>query len=96
MLFNSCRCYFQMLNCILGMVEKTKRALCILQHRSYSERAAADLSGWIRHAELDHKKPRTGDLVSHLKIAEDRVSEVRRRAGTVICFRSYFNYTGWP
>ena len=29
-----------MLNCILGMVEKTKRALAILQHRSESVRSA--------------------------------------------------------
>ncbi|XP_035221272.1 protein CBFA2T1-like isoform X2 [Stegodyphus dumicola] len=70
-----------MLNCILGMVEKTKRALCILQHRSYSERA--ELSGWIRHPEVEPKKSRPSDIVSHFKIAEDRVSEVRRRAEAV-------------
>ncbi|XP_015923509.1 protein CBFA2T1 isoform X5 [Parasteatoda tepidariorum] len=69
---------YTMLNCILGMVEKTKRALCILQHRSYSERT--ELPGWIRHPEMEHKKSRPSDIVSHFKIAEDRVSEVRRRA----------------
>lgn len=66
-----------MLNCILGMVEKTKRALCILQHRSYAERA--ELTSWIRHPEMEPKK-RPSDIVSHFKIAEDRVTEVRRRA----------------
>lgn len=74
-----------MLNCILGMVEKTKRALCILQHRSFAD-LRPDLPGWVRHElEPQPKAKRTppvngGDLVSHLKIAEDRVSEVRRRA----------------
>ncbi|GFY59983.1 protein CBFA2T1 [Trichonephila inaurata madagascariensis] len=66
-----------MLSCILGMVEKTKRALCILQHRSYAERA--ELTSWIRHPEMEPKK-RPSDIVSHFKIAEDRVTEVRRRA----------------
>ncbi|GIX67352.1 hypothetical protein CDAR_291101 [Caerostris darwini] len=69
-----------MLNCILGMVEKTKRALCILQHRSYAERA--ELTSWIRHPEMEPKK-RPSDIVSHFKIAEDRVTEVRRRAEAV-------------
>ncbi|GFU07779.1 protein CBFA2T1 [Nephila pilipes] len=69
-----------MLNCILGMVDKTKRALCMLQHRSYAERA--ELTSWIRHPEMEHKK-RPSDIVSHFKIAEDRVTEVRRRAEAV-------------
>ncbi|GIX67355.1 protein CBFA2T1 [Caerostris darwini] len=74
-----------MLNCILGMVEKTKRALCILQHRSYAERA--ELTSWIRHPEMEPKK-RPSDIVSHFKIAEDRVTEVRRRAGMEHCFEA--------
>ncbi|KAG8196445.1 hypothetical protein JTE90_012269 [Oedothorax gibbosus] len=71
-----------MLNCIMGMVEKTKRALCILQHRSYTERA--ELPNWMRHQDtvVEHKK-RPSDIVSHFKIAEDRVTEVRRRAEAV-------------
>lgn len=72
-----------MLNCILGMVEKTKRALAILQHRSYAEKA--EFYGWVRNRhidpDLDHKKVRpSADIVTHYKVAEDRVSEVRRRA----------------
>ncbi|XP_015912056.1 protein CBFA2T1 isoform X2 [Parasteatoda tepidariorum] len=65
-----------MLNCILGMVEKTKRALAILQHRSYSERQ--DVSLWrSRHidgTEFDIKK-RAADILPHYKSNED----VRRR-----------------
>ncbi|XP_054710244.1 protein CBFA2T1-like isoform X2 [Uloborus diversus] len=70
-----------MLNCILGMVEKTKRALAILQHRSYSERQ--DMALWrSRHidgTEFDIKK-RAADILAsappHYKAA---VEDVRRR-----------------
>ncbi|CAL1274622.1 unnamed protein product [Larinioides sclopetarius] len=65
-----------MLNCILGMVEKTKRALTILQHRSYSDRQ--DMALWrSRHldgTEFDIKK-RAADILPHYKSTE----EVRRR-----------------
>ncbi|XP_035218818.1 protein CBFA2T1-like isoform X2 [Stegodyphus dumicola] len=65
-----------MLNCILGMVEKTKRALAILQHRSYSDRQ--DVALWrSRHldgTEFDIKK-RAADILPHYKASE----EVRRR-----------------
>ncbi|GIY46476.1 protein CBFA2T1 [Caerostris extrusa] len=65
-----------MLNCILGMVEKTKRALAILQHRSYSDRQ--DVAMWrSRHldgTEFDIKK-RAADILPHYKSSE----EVRRR-----------------
>lgn len=73
-----------MLNCILGMVEKTKRAIAILQHRSQSERPDYPASVWTgsrRHMDVDYDLKKR-DLMAHYKSAAeiDRVSEVRRRA----------------
>ncbi|GAB6022585.1 core-binding factor, runt domain, alpha subunit 2 [Chamberlinius hualienensis] len=68
-----------MLNCILGMVEKTKRALAILQHRSLSDRQ--ELAMWIRrHAEGtadSNLKKQPGEML--MKETDDRVSEVKRK-----------------
>lgn len=77
-----------MLNCILGMVEKTKRALAILQHRSQTERHEFPSPVWPgsgrRHMDdLDLKKRDLMTSHHHYKAASaemDRVSEVRRRA----------------
>ncbi|BFZ12565.1 hypothetical protein BsWGS_15604 [Bradybaena similaris] len=71
-----------MLNCIIGMVDKTKRALSVLQERSLRDRE--ELSLWARRQadgiDADVKK-RTGDVMAYtLRQTEDRVSEVRRRA----------------
>ncbi|XP_049274450.1 protein CBFA2T1 isoform X1 [Rhipicephalus sanguineus] len=73
-----------MLNCILGMVEKTKRAIAILQHRSQTERPDFSASVWTgsrRHLDVDYDLKKR-DLMAHYKSAAeiDRVSEVRRRA----------------
>ncbi|XP_064467075.1 protein CBFA2T1-like isoform X2 [Ornithodoros turicata] len=70
-----------MLNCILGMVEKTKRAIAILQHRSQSERQDFGVWGGRRHLEVDFDMKKR-DLMAHYKTTAelDRVSEVRRRA----------------
>ena len=72
-----------MLNCIIGMVDKTKRALAVLQERSLRDRE--ELSLWMRrHAEgLDQDmKKRSSDMIAHsIRQTEDRVTEVRRRAG---------------
>ncbi|KAH6948661.1 hypothetical protein HPB50_025737 [Hyalomma asiaticum] len=73
-----------MLNCILGMVEKTKRAIAILQHRSQAERPDFPASVWTgsrRHLDVDYDLKKR-DLMAHYKSAAeiDRVSEVRRRA----------------
>ncbi|XP_046361768.1 protein CBFA2T1-like isoform X2 [Haliotis rufescens] len=71
-----------MLNCIIGMVDKTKRALSVLQERSLRDRE--ELSVWMRrHAEgMDQDvKKRTSDMMAYtMRQTEDRVSEVRRRA----------------
>ncbi|XP_041375217.1 protein CBFA2T1-like isoform X3 [Gigantopelta aegis] len=71
-----------MLNCIIGMVDKTKRALSVLQERSLRDRD--ELSVWMRrHAEgLDQDvKKRTSDVMAYtMRQTEDRVNEVRRRA----------------
>ncbi|XP_013780863.1 protein CBFA2T1-like isoform X2 [Limulus polyphemus] len=73
-----------MLNCILGMVDKTKRALAILQQRSHVE--WNDFSPWTRRhlevGEFDMKKS-NNDILTRCKSAEERVSEVRRRAEAV-------------
>ena len=72
-----------MLHCIIGMVDKTKRALSVLQERSSRDRE--ELSMWMRrHAEgLDNDmKKRTSEMMANtLRQTEDRVSEVKRRAG---------------
>lgn len=41
-----CKFPIQMLNCIMGMVEKTKRALAILQHRSFEYASINSLPIW--------------------------------------------------
>ncbi|XP_076325565.1 protein CBFA2T1-like isoform X2 [Tachypleus tridentatus] len=73
-----------MLNCIMGMVEKTKSALAILHQRSQTDRS--DYSLWGRR-HLDSSdfelKKQTSDIMVHYKSAEERVSEVRRRAEAV-------------
>lgn len=72
-----------MLHCIIGMVDKTKRALSVLQERSIRDRE--ELSVWMRrHGEgmdSDMKK-RTSEMMAHtIRQTEDRVGEVKRRAG---------------
>ncbi|KAK3085902.1 hypothetical protein FSP39_010261 [Pinctada imbricata] len=71
-----------MLNCIIGMVDKTKRALAVLQERSLRDRE--ELSLWMRrHAEgMDgDPKKRSNDMMAHqIRQTEDRVTDVRRRA----------------
>ena len=62
------------------MVDKTKRALSVLQERSQRDRE--ELAVWMRrHAEgLDSDmKKRTSEMM--IRQTEDRVSEVKRRAG---------------
>ncbi|KAL5021979.1 hypothetical protein ScPMuIL_001134 [Solemya velum] len=71
-----------MLSCIIGMVDKTKRALAVLQERSVHDRE--ELSMWMRRQaegmDQDTRK-RTNDMMAHtIRQTEDRVSEVRRRA----------------
>ncbi|XP_054290290.1 protein CBFA2T1-like [Macrosteles quadrilineatus] len=76
-----------MLNCILSMVEKTKRALTILQQRS-SDGGGAE---WRRttpsggavagHPSADDVKRTASEIMAHtIRLTEDRVAEVRRKA----------------
>lgn len=87
-----------MLNCILGMVEKTKRALAILQKRGCTSPATAasangapqpanngaqqqpqENSGQDRDGSF---KRLSGEIVAQtIRATEDRVAEVKRRAG---------------
>lgn len=67
-----------MLNCILSMVEKTKRALTILQQRNNQ-----DLTNeWLRKQDVsvDLKKAANEIMIQAVRQTEDRVAEVRRRA----------------
>ena len=86
-----------MLNCILSMVEKTKRALAILQHRGASsvENGAAgggnSANEWLRRPAPTHAneardiKRTAGEIMSQtIRVTEDRVAEVKRRAGNNI------------
>ncbi|XP_071817358.1 protein CBFA2T2-like isoform X6 [Apostichopus japonicus] len=72
-----------MLQCIVGMVEKTKRALAVLHQRSIQDRE--ELALWARrHSQsVDrnfNKRPPSGEAA--ISPVEDRVTEVKRRAGT--------------
>lgn len=67
-----------MLNCILSMVEKTKRALTILQQRN-----SQDLTNeWLRKQDVsvDLKKAANEIMMHAVRQTEDRVAEVRKRA----------------
>lgn len=93
-----------MLNCILGMVEKTKRALAILQKRGCTSPAAASsglqANGAPQSASIGNGagqqqsqqvessgqegnfKRLSGEIVAQtIRATEDRVAEVKRRAG---------------
>ncbi|CAK1543647.1 unnamed protein product [Leptosia nina] len=60
-----------MLNCILSMVEKTKRALAILQQRSTGVEPAEN---------TDIKRVASEIMAAAVRQTEERVAEVRRRA----------------
>jgi len=65
-----------MLSCIIGMVDKTRRALSVLQDRSLRDRE--ELAVLVRRGgsdDLDIKK-RSSDWRM-----DDRIADVRRRAG---------------
>lgn len=67
-----------MLNCILSMVEKTKRALGMLQSRQ---------DPWRRSHHLDTSEElrrQVGEMMAAaVRATEDRVSEVKRKAGKI-------------
>lgn len=71
-----------MLQCIIGMVDKTKRAVSVLQQRCHQDRE--ELLAWARKTseETEHEvKRRAGELMAKtIKQTEERVSEVKRRA----------------
>ncbi|XP_052759246.1 protein CBFA2T1 [Galleria mellonella] len=58
-----------MLNCILSMVEKTKRALAILQQRGVEPTESSDI-----------KRAASEIMATAVRQTEERVAEVRRRA----------------
>lgn len=90
-----------MLNIILSMVEKTKRALTILQTRTFHNELESNSTGtsssssgsnsWLRRPgtgafssidSADDFKRHAGEMMAQaLRATEDRVAEVKRRAG---------------
>lgn len=79
-----------MLNCILSMVEKTRRALGILQQRAndnqqqQKRRDTSSSSSHHQHQvyEASELRRQAGELIAQtLKATEDRVSQVKRKAG---------------
>ncbi|XP_060536667.1 protein CBFA2T1 [Cylas formicarius] len=69
-----------MLNCILSMVEKTKRALAILQQRNAAHQDPT--SDWLRKQDVsvDLKKAANEILSQAIRQTEERVADVRKRA----------------
>lgn len=78
-----------MLNCILSMVEKTKRALGILQQRANDNQYVYKRSHAISpphyatpNYEASELRRQAGELIAQtLKATEDRVTQVKRKAG---------------
>ena len=70
------------------MVDKTKRALAVLQERSQRDRE--ELAAWMRrHSEgldSDVKKRTSEMMASTLRQTEDKVTEVKRRAGEFMVY----------
>lgn len=82
-----------MLNCILSMVEKTRRALGILQQRSndnqqqQKRRDSPSALSLQQHQvyEASELRRQAGELIAQtLKATEDRVSQVKRKAGSFL------------
>ncbi|KAK9873850.1 hypothetical protein WA026_002207 [Henosepilachna vigintioctopunctata] len=69
---------YVMLNCILSMVEKTKRALTILQQRNNQDVT----NDWFRKQDvsIDLKKAANEIMMQAVKQTEERVAEVKKRA----------------
>ncbi|XP_045191623.1 protein CBFA2T1-like isoform X2 [Mercenaria mercenaria] len=69
-----------MLNCIIGMVDKTRRALSVLQDRSLRDRE--ELSIWMRRGGGDDSdlKKRNPETWLNMRNTDERISDVRRRA----------------
>lgn len=75
------------------MVEKTKRALGILQHRTAGENG--HVTDWLPRRDLlrtvnsnnssaaaEDVKRTAGEIMAHtIRLTEDRVAEVKRKAG---------------
>lgn len=112
--FNKLIFCFKMLNCILSMVEKTKRALGILQHRGATENGHIN-SDWLPRREqhrptnnpatsTEDVKRTASEIMAHtIRLTEDRVAEVKRKAGNIytyryvcVCFTAYFLHTVRP
>lgn len=84
-----------MLNCILSMVEKTKRALSILQQRS-GDNLTNGMCDWSGSGLISRRmnnnlasgptaeevKRTASEIMAHtIRVTEDRVAEVKKKAG---------------
>ena len=76
-----------MLHCIIGMVDKAKRTLAVLQERSTRDREEMHL--WMRRESGNHGssgggsdvKKRPPEISSYRHGSDDRLADVKRRAG---------------
>lgn len=80
-----------MLNCILSMVEKTRRALGILQqravdhHQQHQQKRSSSLQQQHQAYEASELRRQAGELIAQtLKATEDRVTQVKRKAGNAL------------
>ena len=73
-----------MLHCVMDLVGRCRQALTTLQDRTRRERE--DLARWVRHQNgVDPEvKKRADYMTESLRHTEDRVSEVKRRAGMCV------------
>jgi hypothetical protein len=82
------------------MVEKTKRALAILQQRPLRETSGADFTAsWLRKLPTDTTeqseiKKAAGEIMAQtIKATEERVAEVKRRAGKPPDYYFFYQFT---
>ena len=70
-----------MLHCIVGMVDKCKRALVALQERSHRDRE--EVAVWMRrHAEtLDIEMKKRSEMMGNLRPDDRSLMDAKRRAG---------------
>lgn len=63
------------------MVDKTRRALSVLQDRSLRDRE--ELSVWMRRCGGEDSDLKKRDSWLNVRSTEERISDVRRRAGNI-------------
>ena len=75
---------YVMLNCILGMVEKTKRALAILQRRGCTSPAAVPQSAIVASQNGSGNNPSFTNGAQVESSASDRDGSLKRLSGEIV------------